>query len=144
MHDNTTRKGSSCVWFSLASIHGVPWSENITLLWWKIAASYPPIVRIRTKVLYLTHCPLKNNGISAARKKSPDYVVTRKAILNPLLTKMSNLWRPTLLVNGHQNIVTHLEYLVKKKFWARRRVQQCPRGCTWEDHISQKRENLYL
>ena len=37
------------LWVNLVSIHGVPWSKNITLLWWKIAASHPPIVGMLTK-----------------------------------------------------------------------------------------------
>ena len=37
------------LWVNLVSINGVPWSKNITLLWWEIAASHPPIVGMLTK-----------------------------------------------------------------------------------------------
>ena len=81
------------LWVNLVSIHGVPWSENITLLWWKIAASHPPIVGMLTKskILQLTHCTLKKQWHYRSKKNNTNCVVTRRAILNPLLTTMSNL-----------------------------------------------------
>ena len=41
------------------------------------------------------------------------HIVTRRAIINHLVTKISNLWRPTLLVIRNKNVVIHAEFPVK-------------------------------
>ena len=58
------------VWINLVSIHGMPWTENMTLLWWKIAASNPPMVRMLTKnkILQLTYCTLKTMALLQQEK----------------------------------------------------------------------------
>ena len=58
------------VWVNLVSIHGMPWTENMTLLWWKIAASHPPMVRMLTKnkILQLTYCTLKTMALLLQEK----------------------------------------------------------------------------
>ena len=61
------------VWVNLVSIHGVTLVRKYKVFVVKNCRSHPTMVRMLTKskILQLTHCTLKNNGTTAATKRTP-------------------------------------------------------------------------